>query len=443
MASARRCTHGANDVARCSSLLRASPATRLGKRGITPLPAAIACLCTKPHLAHSSTLLSLPPPPSSLPSSLLPFLLLSRSLHPPLPLFPSSFPPPVPLLSPSYPPPSRLSLLPLLPSPFPFFCPHFDRPFLTPSFFLLSHPITLLSSPLPPFSPSVPPSFPLPSVPPPSSSISSISPPFPFLSPSYPPPVPLFSSHVPLHAPCFPSPVPLLSPSVQPPSPLFPIFLQTPSYSPACPLLSLLTTSFPPFPLPSPSHSPDHSLLLPPSVSSFPLPRFPPPSALFSPAVPRLSPSSTPAAPCLPHAFSRVRAWGRQRGLQVPGSRRAMQGRPWAAMHAQRGSPLALPPHALLIRPSSPPAALSPPPLCSSPHPSLRCAIHSPTSPSTSTPCLTHLGLGVAAVAGGTAAARALHPLSPCAASPTMPPPSTPHGKHQLSTCLSRIDAGT
>ncbi|CAI5501028.1 unnamed protein product [Closterium sp. Naga37s-1] len=367
--------------------------------------------------------------------------------------------PPLPLLSPSvppsFPPPSLpfVSPLPSLSFPPPIVFPSFPPPF---SFSLLTPPCPLLSllhrpihlPPDPLFSPTFPrllPFFPL----------LSPSHPFPLLSPSFSPPFSLFSLSFPppfhLHPP---------SPSFRPSSnhlcPQFPIFLQTPSSSPPCLLLSLLTSSFPPF-LPSPSHFSLHSpspffrppfsllpcsfslrppscpapllTLLPPHLPSplplpfssihthfFPFPSFFPPFP--SPSPPHLP----PACPPLPHVPYDGDACRRQ-GSGAPcraAEHHAGEGMAWAV----RGSPLALPPHLLLIRPSSPPAAVRPPP--SSPRPSPRCAIHSPTS----APCraLTHLGLRVAAAAGETAAAPPLHPLPPRAALPNMPPPSLPHG---------------
>ncbi|CAI5501041.1 unnamed protein product [Closterium sp. Naga37s-1] len=362
-----------------ANLVTKTPPSRT-KRGMTALGAAIACPCTKPDLAPSSTLLSLPPPPSSPPT--LSFL----SLFSPAPFTP--FTPLFTLLSPSCPPPVPLlsTSLPSLSSPFaslsfPFLLPSFrpplPNPLLFPSFasyhspFLSTSPLFSLRSP---------------SFPPPLLAPSFI---FYFLHfPSFPLPVALLSTSRPPIFISFPPPRPLLSFSCSPPVPLRPTTFPSVPHLPPNPLLfaclspaftshyffSSIPSPLPlPFPRPLPSSPfPPRFTLLPPhlpcplqsfsystalllrscSLSSFPLPpfptpfpilspSFPPPSALlsppFPPAVPRLSPSSTRAAPRLPHAFSRVRAWGRQRGLQAPGSS-AMQGRPWAAMHAGVGS---------------------------------------------------------------------------------------------------------
>ncbi|CAI5501042.1 unnamed protein product [Closterium sp. Naga37s-1] len=317
-----------------ANLVTKTPPSRT-KRGMTALGAAIACPCTKPDLAPSSTLLSLPPPPSSPPtlSFLSPFSPAPFTPFTPLFTLLSPFcPPPVPLLSTS---------LPSLSSPFaslsfPFLLPSFRPPLpnalLFPSFasyhspFLSTSPLFSLRSPF---------------FPPPLLAPSFI---FYFLHfPSFPIPVTLLSTSRPPIFFSFPPPRPLLSFSCSPPVPLRPTTFPSVPHLPPNPLLfaclspaftshyffSSIPSPLPvPFPRPLPSFPfPPRFTLLPPhipcplqsfsystalllrsrSLSSFPLPPFPTPFPILYPLLshsfphpfPILSPSFRPPFPPL------------------------------------------------------------------------------------------------------------------------------------------------
>ncbi|CAI5501069.1 unnamed protein product [Closterium sp. Naga37s-1] len=339
-----------------ANLVTKTPPSRT-KRGMTALGAAIACPCTKPDLAPSSTLLSLPPPPSSPPtlSFLSPFspapftpftplfTLLSPSCPPPVPLLSTSLPSlsspfaslSFPFLLPSFRPPLPNALLfpsfasyhsPFL-STSPLFSlrsPFFPPPLLAPSFiFYFLHfpsfplPVTLLSTSRPPIFFSFPPPRPLLSF--------SCSPPVPLRPTTFPsvphlPPNPLlfaclspaFTSHYFFSS--IPSPLPLPFPRPLPSFPFPPRFtllpphlpcpLQSFSYSTALLLRSRSLSSFPlpPFPTPFP-------ILYPLLSHSFPHP-FPILSPSFHPPFPPLSPCRAPSVallhPCCPPPAARL-----------------------------------------------------------------------------------------------------------------------------------------